>query len=412
MPITSPVTVNGRTYAAPKTCAITICLDGCEPAYLEAAIARGLMPNLERIRAKGTERIAHSVIPSFTNPNNMSIATGRPPAIHGICGNYLYEPETGEEVMMNSASYLRCGTIFSAAADAGRKVAIVTAKEKLRDILSADLTGIAFSSERADEAQQESHGISQVESLVGRAKPNIYSADASLFVLQSGVALLEQKLADFLYLSLTDFMQHKFPPEAEESLEFYEAMDREIGRLLDLGAVVGLTADHGMNAKNDEQGKPKVLYLESLLSERYGSGHRVICPITDPYVVHHGALGSFVTVHLKPDTDLPEVAQWMLSLDGVTEVYDREVAAKQLELPPDRIGDLVVLSARDVVLGRTPEDHDLSHLEGGLRSHGGRYEEMVPLVLSEPVNSEYAVTLAGDPRNFDLFELVCNGVVV
>ena len=92
MPITSPVTVNGRTYAAPKTCAVAICLDGCEPAYLEAAIARGLMPNLERIRAKGTERIAHSVIPSFTNPNNMSIATGRPPVIHGICGNYLYEP--------------------------------------------------------------------------------------------------------------------------------------------------------------------------------------------------------------------------------------------------------------------------------------------------------------------------------
>ena len=409
---TDAFTVNGRTYRPPSRPIVGVCIDGCADEYLNASMVRDRMPNVSKMARQGYRGLVRGALPSFTNVNNSAIATGVTPAVTGISGNFFLNPDSGEEVMMNSASYLRCGTIFSAAADAGRKVAIVTAKEKLRDILSADLTGIAFSSERADEAQQESHGISQVESLVGRAKPNIYSADASLFVLQSGVALLEQKLADFLYLSLTDFMQHKFPPEAEESLEFYEAMDREIGRLLNLGAVVGLTADHGMNAKNDEQGKPKVLYLESLLSERYGSGHRVICPITDPYVVHHGALGSFVTVHLKPNTDLPEVAQWMLSLDGVTEVYDREVAAKQLELPPDRIGDLVVLSARDVVLGRTPEDHDLSHLEGGLRSHGGRYEEMVPLVLSEPVNSEYAVTLAGDPRNFDLFELVCNGVVV
>lgn len=113
MPVASAVEVNGRTYAAPRTCAVVICLDGCEPAYLDAAIERGLMPNLARIRAEGTDRLAHSVIPSFTNPNNMSIATGRPPAVHGICGNYLYEPETGEEVMMNDVRFLRAPTIFS-----------------------------------------------------------------------------------------------------------------------------------------------------------------------------------------------------------------------------------------------------------------------------------------------------------
>ena len=74
MPVTSAVDVNGRTYAAPRSCAVAICLDGCEPAYLDAAIERGLMPNLARIRAEGTDSLAHSVIPSFTNPNNMSIA--------------------------------------------------------------------------------------------------------------------------------------------------------------------------------------------------------------------------------------------------------------------------------------------------------------------------------------------------
>ena len=103
----SPVVVNDRTYAAPKTCAIAICLDGCEPAYLEEAIAAGLMPNLKRIKETGTDRLAHSVVPSFTNPNNLSIATGRPPAVHGICGNYLYDPETKTEVMMNDVRFLR-----------------------------------------------------------------------------------------------------------------------------------------------------------------------------------------------------------------------------------------------------------------------------------------------------------------
>jgi phosphonoacetate hydrolase len=80
-----------------------------------------------------------------------------------------------------------------------------------------------------------------------------------------------------------------------------------------------------------------------------------------------------------------------------------------MELPADRIGDLCVLSGRDVVLGRTPADHDLSLLSGGLRSHGGRYEEMVPMVLSEPLNAHYARKAAGDPRNFDVFLFTCNG---
>lgn len=374
-------------------------------------MVRSRMPNVSKIARDGYRGVVRGALPSFTNVNNAAIATGVSPAVTGISGNFFLDPQSGEEVMMNSASYLRCGTIFAAAATAGRRVAIVTAKEKLRDILSANLDGIAFSSERADEARMSTHGIDDVETLLGRSKPDIYSADASLFVLQAGVALLKHQLADFLYLSLTDYMQHKFAPESEESLAFYEAMDREIGNLIELDASVAITADHGMNAKNDADGQPNVVYLESLLSEKFGSGHRVICPITDPYVVHHGALGSFVTVHLANGSNTEQIAEWILGLDGVTEVYQREVAARLLELPADRIGDLVVMSARDVVLGRTEADHDLSHLAGGLRSHGGRYEELVPLLLSEPVNAEYSRRLAGDPRNFDLFELVCNGVI-
>ena len=144
--MTNPVTANDRSYPWPKVTAIAICLDGCEPEYLTQAIAKGLMPTLKRIKATGTDRLAHSVIPSFTNPNNLSIATGRPPSVHGICGNYLYEPETGKEVMMNDVRFLRATTVFSRFYEAGARVAIVTAKDKLRALLGA---GLKFDDDRA-----------------------------------------------------------------------------------------------------------------------------------------------------------------------------------------------------------------------------------------------------------------------
>ena len=310
---------------------------------------------------------------------------------------------------MNSSRYLRADTILAAAANAGRKVAMVTAKDKLREILSHDMRGISFSAEKAREATRSTHGIDEVERVVDRKQPAIYSADASLFVLWSGVTLAEQGLADFLYLSLTDYMQHRYAPEAPEVLEFYAEMDRAIGRLLELGVSVALTADHGMNAKTKADGSPNVVYLETRLIEEFGPGPRVICPITDPYVVHHGALGSAVTVYLPETLDRARVAEWTLSLGGITEVFTREQATDKLELPADRIGDLFVLSGRNVVVGKDEAAHDLSKLAGSLRSHGGRYEEMVPLIVSEPLSHRYDDLAHGDPRNFDIFDFAING---
>ncbi len=368
------------------------------------------MPHTEKFLKTGYRGMVRGALPSFTNVNNCAIVTGVPPSETGICGNYFVDPETGEEVMMNSPRYLRAETLLAEAAKAGRKVAMVTAKDKLRALLSKGMDGIAFSAEKANEVTLEVNGIDDVESFMGPA-PAIYSADASLYVLRAGVALLEAGKADFLYLSLTDYMQHKYAPEAPESLAFYRAIDHEIGRLIELGAVVGATADHGMNAKVTLEGAANVLYIESMLNEAFNATFRVICPITDPYVVHHGALGSAVTVYVPDGVDKDEVARWLLQQRGVTEVHDREMAALKLELPADRIGDLFVLSARNVVLGRTPAHHDLGQLEGTLRSHGGRYEEMVPMIISEPLNERYMQLAAGDPRNFDIFEFTCNGIL-
>jgi phosphonoacetate hydrolase len=411
---TQPFTINGRTYRPQARPIAVICLDGSADEYLDAALARGRMPNLQRSSVSGHRGLARAAMPSFTNVNNASIVTGVPPSVHGIGGNYFFDVASGEEVMMNSTEFLRCETIFPAAARAGRKVAVVTAKEKLRDIFASGLIGeggIAFSSEKANHARKETHGIEDVERVVGHATPPIYSGDASLYVLRAGVALLEGGMADFLYLSTTDYLQHKFAPDAAEVVEFYGAIDKELGRLQELGAVVGLTADHGMNAKQKPDGTPNVIYLESLLTKKFGPGFRVILPITDPYVVHHGALGSFAVIHLPPKQALEPVRDWLMDLCGVTEVYDRAMAARKLELPADRLGELVVISGRDVVLGRTPDYHDLKALEGGLRSHGGRYEEIVPFILSKPLKPEYATKAAGDPRNFDIFDFTCNGTV-
>lgn len=401
-------TVNGRTYTPPPRPVVVVCIDGCADEYLTTSIAHGRMPSVARMGAHGYRGLVRGALPSFTNVNNTAMVTGVPPAVTGISGNYFIDPDTGQEVMMNSPRFLRTGTLLAAAARAGRRVAMVTAKDKLLRLLSHGLEGIAFSSEKAGEARLETHGISGLEERLGPT-PGIYSAEASLYVLRAGVALIEEGRADFLYLSLTDYMQHRYAPSAPESLDFHEALDREIGRLLDRGALVGLTADHGMNAKSAPGGEPNVIWLEEILNRQFGGGFTVICPITDPYVVHHGALGSAVMVHLPAGAPAERVGRWILELDGITEVHGRELAARKLELPAERIGDLVVLSGRHVVVGRTPEHHDLSALEGSLRSHGGRYEEMVPMVLSEPPRGEYAARAAGDPRNFDIFDFTCNG---
>ncbi len=404
-------TVNQRTYTPPAKPVVVICLDGSADEYLDCAIARGRMPNLVQMSLNGWRGFARAAMPTFTNVNNSSIVTGRPPAVHGIGGNFFYDTTTGEEVMMNSSKFLRADTIFPHAQRAGRKVAVVTAKEKLRDIFASGLIsegGIAFSAEKAKHAVRETHGIDDVEALVGPT-PEIYSGDASLYVLKAGVAMLESGRADFFYLSTTDYMQHKHAPEDPEALDFYAAIDVELGRLLALGAVIGLTADHGMNAKQKADGSPNVIYLESELVEQFGEGFRVILPITDPYVAHHGALGSFAQVHLPTELDTGKVRDWLLQRPGVTECHERATAARLMELPEDRMGDLVVVSGRDVVLGRTPAYHDLGALAGALRSHGGRYEEMVPLVFSEPLNAAYAARAAADTRNFDIFEFTCNG---
>jgi len=404
----SPVTVsaNGRSYSWPRVPAIAICLDGCEPAYLDEAIAAGLMPALERIKATGTVRTAHSVIPSFTNPNNLSIATGRPPAVHGICGNYLYNPETGEEVMMNDPKFLRAPTVFQAFYDAGARVAVVTAKDKLRALLGHGLKfddgrAICFSSEKADTTTKAGHGIDNASVWLGRPVPEVYSAELSEFVFAAGVKLLKEWRPDVMYLTTTDYVQHKYAPGVPQANAFYAMFDRYLAELDALGAAIVVTADHGMKPKHLADGSPAVVYVQDLLDGWLGKdAARVILPITDPYVVHHGALGSFATAYLPAGADRAAIIERLKGVDGITVVLDREEACSRYELPQDRIGDIVMVSGENMTLGTSAHRHDLAALNEPLRSHGGLTEQAVPFITNRVLPDQPD---APGLRNFDAF---------
>ena len=145
--MTNNILINNRTYPIlDKSTAIVICLDGSQKEYLEEASKANLTPNLDKLIASGESLIAHSAIPSFTNPNNISIVTGQPSSVHGICGNFFYTPSTREAVMMNDPQYLRAPTIFQKYYDTGAKIALVTAKDKLRNLLGH---GLKFNEKRA-----------------------------------------------------------------------------------------------------------------------------------------------------------------------------------------------------------------------------------------------------------------------
>ena len=401
----SRIEVNGRSYRLPERPAVVVCVDGCEPDYIAQAVAGGHMPWMKQVLTRGAAVVADCVMPSFTNPNNLSIVTGAPPAVHGICGNYLFDPESGAEMMMNDPKWLRAPTLLAALAEAGRKVAVVTAKDKLRKLLGHRLRGVCFSAEKADQATLAEHGIEAVLELVGLPVPSVYSAELSEFVFAAGVKLMRAHRPDVMYLSTTDFIQHKHAPGSPDANTFYRMMDRYFAELEDSGCTIAITADHGMNAKTRLDASPNVIYLQDILDGWIGAGRaRVILPITDPYVVHHGALGSYATVYLPAEAAaalLPRVAQ----LRGIELVLTRSDAARRFELPADRIGDLVVIAERSVVIGGAEAKHDLSGLDAPLRSHGGLAEQQVPLIMNRPfagLDSERRW------RNFDAFDWVLN----
>mgnify|MGYP003584153089 CR=1 FL=1 len=403
------ISVNGRSYRLPKQPVVVVCVDGSEPGYIERAVEAGQAPWFAKVLKEGTNLVGECVVPSFTNPNNLSIVTGRPPAVHGICGNYFLDPETGTEVMMNDPKFLRVETLFPAFQRAGCRIAVVTAKDKLRGLLGKGLElgagkACSFSSEKSDKATLADNGIDGVNELVGMGVPDVYSAGLSEFVFAAGVKLMERDRPQIMYLSTTDYIQHKHAPGTPVANAFYAMMDGYLAKLDAMGCTIVITADHGMNAKFGSDGQPDVIYLQDLFDGWVGKDKaRVILPITDPYVVHHGALGSFAVVYCTNPT---EWAARLKAMPGIEAALTKEEAATRFELPADRLGDLIVVSTKHKVLGTSASRHDLSGLTEPLRSHGGVSEQRVPLLCNRKLTS--GDTGAHRWRNFDAFDLALN----
>ena len=417
--VSKKIKLNNIEYTWPKRPVVVVCIDGGDPEYINEGVKEGIIPNIESFMNKGFYSVSQGSMPSFTCPNNMSIVTGTEPDTHGISGNFFIDPNTQEPVVMTGPELLRSRSIMSEFSREGARVVSITAKDKLRKQLQKDMDlsmgSVSFSSQYADRCIMKENGIENVLEFVGQPLPDMYSAELSLFVLDAGIKLLEEQKPDLLYLSLTDFIQHAYAPGTEEANNFYIEMDRRFGIFHELGALVALTADHGMGDKSDERGNPNVIWLQDLLDQNLGKGTcRVICPITDAFVGHHGALGGFVRIYLDKKEDQNKVYEIVQAIEGVEKVWTAENVAKELEQPLDREGDLAVAADKRTVIGGSEKDHDLSALKGKrLRTHGSLHEAKVPFILSEPLNDIYSRRAKGNTlRSREIFEYALNGTEV
>ena len=413
--MSSQIEINERQYPGiPSSTAIVICLDGSQKEYFEEASKLNLTPNIDSFKKNGEDLLVNSAIPSFTNPNNISIVTGRPSSIHGICGNFFYTPSTGEEVMMNDPQFLRAPTIFQKYYEQGAKIAIVTAKDKLRKLLSHGLKfnesrAICFSSEKSDQANLNENGIEEVNKWLDMEVPNVYSQGLSEFVMAAGVKILNEFNPDIMYLSTTDFIQHKYAPGDEVANAFYAMFDRYIGQLNVNNNSIIVTADHGMQPKSRSDGSPNAIFLQDILDETLGKDiSKVILPITDPYVVHHGALGSFATVYLDDKSRIHDAIVEIQKIDDIEVVLTNEEGCAQYDLPTDRMGDIICMSSKNSTIGSAEKAHDLSKLKEPLRSHGGLHEREVPFISNKKIN---LIDANVKLNNYDAFYYAISGAM-
>ena len=415
--MTDTLTVNGTEYRWPEQPTVVVCIDGGDPAYIKHGVDAGIIPNIARWMRDGFHTVARATMPSFTCPNNMSIATGCPASVHGISGNYYLDRATNEPVVMTGPELLRVNSVMSEFSRHGARVVSVTAKDKLRRQLQKgmDLSGgsVSLSSQHADRCTMEENGIENALDFVGQPLPDMYSADLSLFVLDAGLKLLRESRPDILYLSLTDFIQHAHAPGHPNSDRFYAEIDLRFGKFEEMGATVTLTADHGMNEKTNDDGTARVVWLQSILDAEFGEGtSTVICPITDAFVGHHGSLGGFVRVYCSDGLQAERVMEAIADVPGLEQVLSRADVVREYDLPAGPEGDVAVLGDLHTVIGTREADHDLDGLKGHrLRTHGSVHEADVPIIISRPVGDGYARRAENFRlHSYETFEYALNAV--
>ena len=417
-PARAPVIVNGTAYRWPLRPVVVVCIDGGDPRYLERYLTEGCIPHIARFIGQGFAGVAEGSMPSFTCPNNMSMITGTPTAKHGISGNFYLDTASWQPVVMTGPELLRGDTILARFAAAGAKVVSITAKDKLRRQLAKGLDvrqgHVSFSAEYAERCTMAENGIERALEFVGMAQPGMYSMELSLFVLEAGLKLLEQRRPELLYLSLTDWVQHKWAPEEPDARRFYERLDDVFGRLAAHDITLALTADHGMSDKSKASGEPNVIWLQDILDAEFGRDETiVICPITDAFVAHHGALGGFVRVWSRGRVSARRIIDRIAGIEGIELALNKATACRLFDMPPDREADVAVIAREDTCIGGSAKNHDLAGLAGHrLRTHGGVSEAKVPFILSRPLNDGYKAKAASQPlKSWQIFDYAINGTL-
>ena len=339
---------------------IVVLIDGFDPEYLDACPA----PNLAEMARRGFQVDGRGMTPSVTNVNNVSLVTGSYPERHGITSNYWLDRQRGEEFYMESGEFLRAETMFQRASACGLRSLLVTAKDKLRRLLSDGAT-VSISSEEPP---------GWVVDGVGEPPP-IYSLEVNRWVLDAGRYAMSREHFDLVYLTTTDYAMHTYGPQHSESARHVALLDEGLGAIAEQapGARMLITADHGMSDKS------RMLHLPGELA-RYGIKARAVPVIKDRYVVHHSNLGGSIYVHLDSSADLNAALDTLRSLDGVDDALPLEEAALRFKLMPERMGDILVLADAATVFGDPAE----LAMPPGLRSHGSAYETNVPIIGCGP----------------------------
>jgi phosphonoacetate hydrolase len=360
-------------------------IDGFDPAYVQPA----RMPRLAALMQAGASTLdGRGVLPSLTNVNHVSLLTGTFPDRHGLSTNFYFDRATKTEVFMEQVSFVREPLLFERLRAAGWSTALVTAKEKLTRLLRRGLD-VCVDMKSHPEPHRSAAG----------AVPDIFSLDINLWVLRMAREVARREAPDFLYVATTDYPQHKLAPDEPAMHAYLAASDEALGQLLDVydldETVVVLTADHGMNAKTRSLSPVRVL------GEAGIAAHGVPL-IRDGLYAHHRDLGGSLYLYLEP-AGVAAAREVLARTPGIEEVTPREEARRE-GLPPDRVGDLICWGGREVALG-VWADGPAARPEAGLRSHGSKHEQRIPMLVAGPGVRAGAAIHGG--RTVDLMPTLC-----
>jgi phosphonoacetate hydrolase len=367
--------------------ALVFLVDGFDPAYVQPT----RMPRLARLMKAGASTLdGRGVLPSLTNVNHISLLTGTYPERHGLSTNFYFDRGSWREVFMDRVEFVREPLLFERVKAAGWSTALVTAKEKLTRLLARGLDHTVDMKSHPD----------AIRTAVG-APPEIFSLEINLWVLRVAREVARLLQPDLLYVATTDYPQHKLGPDEPAMQAYLEESDEVLGALLDVydldDTVVVFTADHGMNAK------PRSVSPVRVLAEAGIRAHGVPL-IRDGLYAHHRDLGGALYLYFQEAAAVAPARAALVRTPGIEEVVTREEAAGD-HLPADRVGDLICWAARDVALGIW-DDGPATRAESGLRSHGSKHEQRIPMFLAGPGVRAGASIRQG--RTVDLMPTLCH----